>query len=1402
MEDELMMNPVDESLAEEQELQRLQEEVNQRRREDEAIAAQQQAVEAAMKAKQAPELKETTADQQAGKDEVEVETDEKTQEWAEYDELSAEGRTDEWYQKTYGRTKEEHIKMIAENGDFAGLQKAGEMAANLAAGAGLGVIDTAVDIMALPGVDRGGLGKQFNEWWDKNTRFENPAYQAARQIMGAIIPVARLTKTAQGAMNLSKMPRIKRFLSVLGVDLGIDAGFTAISDQGAEDNVLRNLDDAFPYLQIPDSLKTLDEDDPRTRRIKNLYVSGPLSIVGNLIGHVGSVGKYVKFDWFRPKDAQAAAVKKVMQQADQPDPDTLIRIAQIDEALASGTLTKKETTVLTNTKKVLTDQIESKGYSDATSSPLESAVSKELDLEQAEMDAAAVRKLSEDPFGSYDPTITPTIGREGTTRRPAVKPGAVIRNAADNAAINKGLPGDPAPMVSENMLTKFFKAGGRSRNAVVGLMEAFRDAGDFDAKVAGFRFTKSQMDEDAFNRYVEIIGNHDLDSLRSSFVRDIKNIKGGQVEYLSEVDTQAAGFAMRDLVDNYLGRPIAAQSARLMDSLGAEVRTLAESATVYEGIVDENLVMEKVIDKLGMLSEEFALSKYIAGWQLRNKGFFQKYFSGENVDTLTRMTMDEFTEASSKAHAQAMQLRKTLMEMKDTDPKMMKPLMEAFVLSNGNVDTIDKLTKYARDAINPLNFVVNEGGMNLFSKNLTSIVLNNVLSGLSAGRAILANGVQLATKPVIAGLGHGIAAMYTKDFDELQNFSYIYSGWAETNRRSVSHAWKTLKAVNADPTSNIDLIRKDLRLSEAKEWDTIDSVAENVWKEKNIGAYAMYTWAKVNKHVAEWPLMRWGSTAMSGADGYVNMTEASKVARIRALDNTRKAGKPLTKEVLQAAEKEVMKTMFDENGRLTDFAASHMSGEIALNLDNKFADGISGAISNAPWLRHFLMFPRTGLNGLQVAGSYVGASLIPIPGFNKYAKVLYARTQEDIAEALSLHGLKNFDADPNAMAIYKYLKREYMGRLAFSASLVGALWSYAAAGNIRGNGAINAHERKLHRDTLGVRTKEIKIGGKWVSYAGLDQIEPVLTILGDYFYHARDISPEKGSDLRDRLTWTIAATFLDKTYLKGIEPLFQIIDNNETAFSLSAANIIRSYVPLSGAAGVLANAISSSQKDIYNDMIKYVNNRMPVLNQTLPEQIDFWTGKPLNDIDNPALRILNALSPIKVSDDQEDWREWLYSTGWDGMSMLRYATGGGNYEYTPEQRELIYRFIAEDNLAEIIKGPKFMGNKTFAEIIGKVRTAKMSGKKLKEDGTPFEYKIELTPVHKAINALLDEAKARAERRLTTDPKYKNIAESILVQKRIDKYMKQGRIDEAQRTGVEASSNRNQNIENLSQFYKQ
>ena len=1318
-----------------------------------------------------------------------IPTDQKGDFWKGLNEALKAGpeATEAWYQENTGLSKEEYMQWVDSQRGDQPLNPLGMTA--LATGAGLA--DLPIDILSLPMVDRGGLMAEFNKKWDKTTRFQNPAWQSARNILGALIPVAAGSKVATTAITATSLPRTQKALAILGAEIGIDAAFIGVSDQGKEDNLFRQLDDAFPWLNISDDLKTLDDDSTIVRRIKNIYANTPLAIVGNLLGSsLDLINKVPSFGWFKPKDETAAITKEIMQSTNT-DADTLLEIARINEAIASKTLSKADLKDVTALKEALEQQLKTKGFSDATKEPLETAVTKEMDLDQVEMDEASIRALEADPWTSgYNPVITPSLAKPGTVGRSGIKPGAVIRNAGDFTAINQGVvSGDPAPMVSENMLTKFLKAGGRSRKAVLGLMEAARDAGDYDVVVNKFRFSKSQMADEAYKWYTEIIGANDVEALRRAFPRDTK--RGGQIQYLGEEATLGAAYAMRDLIDRYLGRPIVEQSARVMGTLGSEVRSLSESAQMFEGIVDENVVAEKVIDKLTMLTEEFALSKYVAGWQLQNYNFLDRVRTGRTAGDAVEMTIAEFDQASSKAHEQAMNLRKMLTELKDSDPQMMKPLMDAFVLSNGNVDTIDKLTKWAFDNIDPLNYIANKDGMNLWSKSLTSIVLNNVLSGLSAGRAAIANAVALVQKPINSFLGTGLTSIFSKDADELRRFAYINSGIAETNRRALNNAWQTIKSVHKDPSANIDLVRKDLQMFDSKTWDTVDDVAEKVWKEQNKGAYAMYTWAKLNKHVAEWPWMRLNTTLMAGADGYVNTSMASMVARIRAYDNLAQQGIEPTAKALRAAEKEVYATMFDESGRMTDWAASHMSGEIALNLDNEAANAISGVMNRVPILRHLIMFPRTGMNALQVAGSYtilagetLFATAMRRQGVSKYAKVLTAKTKEEIADALGMHGLKNMDQDPNAMAIFEYLKREYRGRLAFSALLVASLGSYAMAGNIRGNGAVNPNERKLHRDSLGWRPKEIKIGGKWVSYAGLDTIEPVLTLLGDYAFHANDISPEKSGEIMDQLAWTLSATFLDKTYLKGLEPLIKIANGDETALNRAGANFARSFIPAAGFLGVGANLVSSSQKDIYKDMMGYIKNRIPFVNATLPEQIDFWTGKALNDIDNPILRALNAISPIKISDDREDWRQWLQETGWDGHAMIR-RDSTGKHEYTPEQREAIYRLIGEQNLAARIASSEFMHNKEYNRIIDEVKALKNKREYVYDrDGNPIEYRVQLTSVHTAIETLIREAKAKAEAELFSRAEYADIADSIYTQQAVDEAMKNNNIKLAEQLALE------------------
>ena len=93
-------------------------------------------------------------------------------------------------------------------------------------------------------------------------------------------------------------------------------------------------------------------------------------------------------------------------------------------------------------------------------------------------------------------------------------------------------------------------------------------------------------------------------------------------------------------------------------------------------------------------------------------------------------------------------------------------------------------------------------------------------------------------------------------------------------------------------------------------------------------------------------------------------------------------------------------------------------------------------------------------------------------------------------------------------------------------------------------------------------------------------------------------------------------------------------------------------------------------------------NRIPGANTTLPQQIDFWTGEAINDIGDPLLRMLNALSPIKVRKDQEPWRRWLF--GQVGMVCSVSALHLVVTSSTPRQRELIYRFA--ENLSKIIAG--------------------------------------------------------------------------------------------------------------------
>ena len=460
--------------------------------------------------------------------------------------------------------------------------------------------------------------------------------------------------------------------------------------------------------------------------------------------------------------------------------------------------------------------------------------------------------------------------------------------------------------------------------------------------------------------------------------------------------------------------------------------------------------------------------------------------------------------------------------------------------------------------------------------------------------------------------------------------------------------------------------------------------------------------------------------------------------------------------------------MFDKNGVLTDKAAKAASGEIALNLDDGASDWINTATTAVPALKNFFMFPRTGINMAKLAMSYT--PIAAIPGLNKYSKILYAGDDMvKIKAALKDHGIKDFDKTPNAMAIYKNLQKEYQGRLMLSSTTATLGFTYAMNGGIRGNGPVNGADRRKLMD-MNWKPKTIKIGNNWVSYEGIPMLDTILTVMGDAAFYHNDLGSSMTQSIVDKLAWTICATYVNNTPLYGMEPLQKAFAGDESAFQRITANMIRGAIPLSGALGVVSNAITSSQKDIYKDMMGYVTNRVPIASSFLPERIDYWTGGEINEIDNPLLRTLNAFSPIKVSQGEEPWRKWLLDIGFNGISILS-KTYNGDREYTAEEREIIGRLIGEQQLYRQVQ--RVMKSGRYNKEIEQLKLYRRG--KTYDEVRQYAQRL---PVHQHLNKIIKSAQQRAEFTLQNSDEYKHIGFDIRGRKITKKLMERGLVDRA------------------------
>ena len=506
--------------------------------------------------------------------------------------------------------------------------------------------------------------------------------------------------------------------------------------------------------------------------------------------------------------------------------------------------------------------------------------------------------------------------------------------------------------------------------------------------------------------------------------------------------------------------------------------TIADTSSAISMIGDIAMTgrqQEIIIEKLKLLGKEVRANQYISS----KVGEYKQLAGANNPAALKAWIMDQsndFTKGMKKVQDKSDEFYQTLETIAKNNPEYLKPLAYAMEATGGEVDQIYKLNRWAEENIGFIKKAFYDGNPqvpSLVVKGLHGVRYNHILSGLAPLRALTGNSMLAAFKPatVLAG------AKITGDTKTFRKALWTYGGISENFKRAYKVMGDEWRLAKSRPEEAMMRGRADLRQAKMDNFEALEAMSE-VWKsEGNTGKVAMWNVAKGLSWYNNNPFVRWGINAMYAIDGFTNSLMASGSARSKAYNTLMKeTNGAFSQGAFNKLQKRLYSQAFDHTGLLTDKAAKHASQEIALNLDSQVANDLNKLLETYPAAKSLFLFPRTGLNALNLSWSFTpGSALIPIQ--TKARKVFTASSKQEITEALMDHGLEVTDD------AFRTLKSEYIGRQLMGGAVVTGAGIWALEGNLTGNGPQNAGERK-RMISMGWEPNSIKnpITGAWHSY--------------------------------------------------------------------------------------------------------------------------------------------------------------------------------------------------------------------------------------------------------------------------------------------------------------------------------
>ena len=1268
---------------------------------------------------------------------------------------------------------------------------------------GMGYIDFAMDAVG----EVPGLGK-IDDAWDEMTKFKDPAAQELRSVASVILPNIHLGgMLGSGVSVFGGQNALARAAWGISGRVAADVAITGISDYSERDEGLANaLDGALEYfgspIRIPEAWKVMDGDSATVRTQKLQWEAASFGLVGEALGFVLDKGKKI-MPWYKAQNQQAEDYLDAVKSTN-PDQETVIAINKWRE-MAENAPTPKLKKQYEEFADDLEVTMKDYGTTQITSDPLESSVHKYFnlkDLDVLQYSQQLIRKAVQKGSAAIEGTpvgdalqkaANPSFSWENVEFKPELysklvdqgemtgmpkKASDTARNFFDiDEMADTGSRGKtPAPLLSDYQKKTYFEQDKTTQDMVEDLTAEIGSMGKFSIVRDGVTKNKKQLDEPVWDFIAEAIRVDGAEEMKNAFTfYKYPMFRGFEVETLTPDSAKDAATTLGILMDNYVSADRTLAGGRLVMTTAKEIPPIAAAMQMFGKAVPYDHAMDTIRLKLKVLMDELGTQKTIAGWQLENQkklGQMLDWVRGGQKGEPPLNAAEEVAKFQKKQKAISDRNENVLKEfdrLKKEDPEKLNVLVQGFLMSDGDINTLESMYEwFAKQTSLRSMFVTDksEKSATMMAKYMAGIWYNNVISLASAGKAIGGNVLQLGLEPIMMAGGSMASAIARRDFNAFKSSMYAYSSMLQTQGKALPDMYTKFVKASRDPKAFLDQVRKDMSIKDDDKAELIKSIADlpdtkGAWKGQ---------WLALNRRANYNPLMRVGNTVMLAADQYVATLEATWKSRMRAqwsVDHDFPELKGLRREArLRTAERMHYANVFDERGVIKDPWIKQSIEGITLNADSQVADISGGIIDRYPALTPFLAFGRTIDNWVQRGFEYTGIkALFPGP----YQQVLTAKTDGDKIKAMVKMGIP--EDDPHILKIHGEFKKLYVGQLAFAGLLWQQLIGIAMNGKIRGNEPKDPGQLRAWREN-GIRAKSIEIGGKVFVFEGQLPLDPLLTLAGDYANYNTSLSAKDQNDIAIQVAFSIASTFFSGTPGSGLKPIIDFIEGDSQNLTRTLAGLSVSMLPKSGDVGVLANASREAQNDVYNRLDAQILNRIPVANNMLLKQRDFYTDRFVSDGLNPFQKVFNSLSPIKMYDGPEPWRQQLVRIGFPGHKLLTH-TSKGNVEYTPELRDAVYAEAQKMDLGETVIKP-LLNNPKYAKDYEIIDNLRSSG----YDSADVVISLSNVPLYRKIQDTVKAAQRLAEERVLNDERFAHIRYTVEAQQMVDDAMKKGDVSKA------------------------